>query len=738
MKKVSIFLCMVLCSIALHANVVTGTCGDNLTWSYDTDTKALTIEGSGAMTDYDYWGNQPWAQVKGDILSVSLPEGLTSIGNYAFYLCSSLTSITLPNSVTSIGYKAFDNCSSLTSIILPNSVTSIGGDAFWNCYSLTSITIPNSVTSIGGRAFQYCSALTSVTLGNSVTSIEGDAFADCSALTSITIPNSVTSIGGNAFSSCAQVTVECTTPPTIAGGTFKSDASICIPCSALDTYLQAAIWQFLDLKGLSHTINLSATEGGKATITATDCDANTATIKAVADNLYQFSQWSDGNTDNPRTLTLTQDTTLQAKFGPSPSYSVTLRGNSILGYFQYFNEKGDIDKMWFNDGSEIIKITVPEGLSVYFYENNMECGTWLGWSDSVTENERTITITSDTVITSRFDVTTYQVSITAGENGSLSEEYNDVPLTDCDGQGETINICAYPDDGYYFAGWSDGNTERCRTFTITQDTTITALFEETKYYSVTLRGNSIVGRYQYINDWGDIIDSGFGYDSEINITVHEGSSVYFYEDNMYCGTWLGWSDGVTDNERTITITSDTVITSLFDVPTYQVNISAAEHGSLTQYGEPIGNIETTMTDCDSDGEWIEGVCAVPDEGYYFTGWSDGYADACRGIKVVSDTTLVAHFAEKHPVQVLVGVEPACKNMGTVSGSGIFYQGDVVTITATPNSGYHFVEWSDGNSIANREIYLTSDTTLFATFSAGDMGGKCGDNLYWTWDNGALT
>ena len=206
---------------------------------------------------------------------------------------------------------------------------------------------------------------------------------------------------------------------------------------------------------------------------------------------------------------------------------------------------------------------------------------------------------------------------------------------------------------------------------------------------------------------------------------------------MNCGTWLGWSDGVTDNERTITITSDTVITSLFDVPTYQVNISAAEHGSLTQYGEPIGNIETTMTDCDSDGEWID-ICAVPDEGYYFTGWSDGYAYTCRSIKVLSDTTLVAHFAEKHPVQVLVGVEPACKNMGTVRGSGNFYQGDVVTITATPNEGYHFVEWSDGNSIANREIYLTSDTTLFATFSAGDMGGKCGDNLYWTWNNGALT
>ena len=182
-------------------------CGDNLTWSYDTDTKALTIEGSGEMYDYDVWSsNQPWAYVKGDILSVSLPEGLTSIGDGAFWECSSLTSIILPNSVKSIGERAFKNCSSLTSIILPNSLTSIEYDAFADCSSLTSITIPNSVTSIGHGAFAGCSSLTSIILPNSLTSIEYDAFADCSSLTSITIPNSVTSIGNYAFYNCSSLT----------------------------------------------------------------------------------------------------------------------------------------------------------------------------------------------------------------------------------------------------------------------------------------------------------------------------------------------------------------------------------------------------------------------------------------------------------------------------------------------------------------------------------------------------
>ena len=133
---------------------------------------------------------------------VEVGNGVTSIGDYAFYNCCSLASITIPDGVTSIGANAFNTCYSLASLVISDSVTSIFGRAFYNCFSLSGIVIPNSVTSIGGSAFYYCYALASITIPNSVTSISESALQYCYALASITIPNSVTSIYANTFYNC--------------------------------------------------------------------------------------------------------------------------------------------------------------------------------------------------------------------------------------------------------------------------------------------------------------------------------------------------------------------------------------------------------------------------------------------------------------------------------------------------------------------------------------------------------
>ena len=184
----------------------TKTESDGLTWTLDYDGK-LTISGTGAMKDYDYNNNQSPVYMNSSVKKVVIEDGVTSIGNWAFYKCTSLTTITIPDSVTSIGEAAFRGCSSLTSITIPDSVTSIGDAAFSHCSNLKSITIPDSITSIGKYAFCNCSSLTSITIPNSVTSIGESALAGCVNLTSITIPKSVTSIGSGVFDGCNNLTV---------------------------------------------------------------------------------------------------------------------------------------------------------------------------------------------------------------------------------------------------------------------------------------------------------------------------------------------------------------------------------------------------------------------------------------------------------------------------------------------------------------------------------------------------
>ena len=167
---------------------------------------------------------------------ITIPNSVTSIGEYAFYNCSGLTSVTIPNSVTSIGKSAFSGCSGLTSVTIGEKVESISESAFSGCSGLISVTIPNSVTSIDKDAFKSCSSLTSVTIGEKVETIGEEAFSGCSGLISVTIPNSVISIGEYAFRSCndlASVTIG-ENVENIGRGAFyqcKSLASVTIPAS---------------------------------------------------------------------------------------------------------------------------------------------------------------------------------------------------------------------------------------------------------------------------------------------------------------------------------------------------------------------------------------------------------------------------------------------------------------------------------------------------------------------------
>ena len=205
-----------------------GPCGEKHTWKFTNG--HLLIEGSGDMPNYTYLqydnGPTPWYDFRNSIKTVTIGDGITSIGSEAFCYCNNLTSISIPNSVTSLGDYAFYGCSNLKTITIPEGVTSIENSVFSYCTSLASIEVPEGVTSIGGGAFMGCSNLVSIAIPEGVTSIGRRAFYGCSSLVSIAIPEGVTSIGDRTFDDCNNL-VSIAIPKSIeriGAGTFEDTA----------------------------------------------------------------------------------------------------------------------------------------------------------------------------------------------------------------------------------------------------------------------------------------------------------------------------------------------------------------------------------------------------------------------------------------------------------------------------------------------------------------------------------
>ena len=277
-----------------------------------------------------------------DLISISIPNTVTSIGGYAFQDCTGLTSITIPNSVTSIGICAFFGCSSLNLINVASGSThysSIEGVLYdydqrtlIQCPATKpSISIPNSVIAISECALSYCSRLTSVTIPNNVTTIGYYAFENCSSLTSVTIGNSVTTIYDYAFAGCSSLTsIKCwaCSPPSIDYCSFEDTPdtlSLTVPCGCLDYMWSDWVGLFEAERiseGLSLELSVSANDEAYGRVEVEDHSCELKTLTAIANDGYVFNRWSDGNTENPRTVTITGDTAFVAIFNAEGSVSL--------------------------------------------------------------------------------------------------------------------------------------------------------------------------------------------------------------------------------------------------------------------------------------------------------------------------------------------------------------------------------------------------------------------------------
>ena len=207
-----------------------GTCGENLTWTFEPDTGTLTVSGTGAMADYEVpngsESDSPWYPYASEITAVVVEEGVTTIGEDAFYWCENLTDLTLPSTLVSIGHGAFGYCS-IAEVDLPEGLLTLAG---FNGNPITEVVIPDSVTTIDDNTFTECSELTSVILPSSLEYLGTRAFSSCINLSQIVMPQmpNFQSFGmmGSIFSGCAFTDLDWYTLSEIGYQMFNSNAFV--------------------------------------------------------------------------------------------------------------------------------------------------------------------------------------------------------------------------------------------------------------------------------------------------------------------------------------------------------------------------------------------------------------------------------------------------------------------------------------------------------------------------------
>ncbi len=640
---------------------------------------------------------------------------------------SGVTSITIPEkvtynsteySVTSIGYGAFANCSSLTSISIPNSVTSIETLAFELCSSLTSITIGNSVTSIGNSAFYGCTSLTSISIGNSVTSIGDGAFSWCSFLSSITIGNSVTSIGNEAFYGCSRltsITMEATTPPTLGTNAFDQGRAIHIPDNTLSAYKSAWGTDYVYVNNeTSLTINVETPgtlsdliidagfrpiEVAKLKVTGTLNDDDFTCMRGTMTSLVDVDLSEITNTtgvnfyekNNLVKIILPNNLTTigsQAFWQCSSLTSITIPNSvtsiedlafqacSSLTSITIPDSVTSIGIYAFSWCSSLTSITIPNSVTSIGGETFYDCEkldtiTCLGSTPPAAENLGANTQTCVLVVPKEaysdylehaywgqfFNIRTIgDKEITASTNNPAWGKVNGAGVFN---ENETATLTAIPNNGYHFVKWDDEVTDNPRTVVVTQDSTFTAIFEA-NIFTITTAVND--------EDMGSVTEGGeYAYSTEVTLSATANTNYRFAQ----------WSDGNTDNPRTITVTENKTYTAEFELNTYTLIAHS--------YSPNMGGVKITLT-------------AEPIKGFEFVGWSDGSTENPYEFYITENTELYAYF------QIAQGGNPVDLENSKISSANIYTTNGTLHVeNATEN--YHILD------AAGRLIYSGNASTL---------------------------
>ena len=433
------------------------------------------------------------------LTSITIPNNVIHLGNAMFQGCINLVSITLPDSITSIGSSMFADCQSLASITIPINVTYIGDGAFYGCSSLQSISIPSNVSTIGSRAFMNCTNLVSISMPDSVTTISWYTFENCTSLTSITIPQSVTMIVFYAFNNCTSLQEVISlplTPPNLYGIDIflgiPESAVLKVPCHT-DEYASSYWGNYFDtiqrIEGTGFYVNANVNNSDWGSVEIENNCTDTATLIAIANDCYQFQSWNDGNTDNPRTISLHQDSSFTAIFDLADDYNIRIYDTICYGERYTDNDFYAVQTGVYT--RRLISSTGCDSVTTLYLTvnrhstgiDNIEACNSYTWIDGITytqsTNSPTYTITNstgcDSVVT--LNLTIHECIYTLTANVFNNDTTGIVTGSGQYLHGDTATIMAVANNGFHFVQWNDSCVENPRKVVVTSDTTFSAIFD---------------------------------------------------------------------------------------------------------------------------------------------------------------------------------------------------------------------------------------------------------------------
>ena len=621
-----------------------------------------------SSTYYDFWAIAP----SGDTLYYIILDSSSVTVVHPFY--SDTTELAYwdgavqPSGALTIPASVIHNDTTYT-------VVRISEHAFYNCSTLTSVTIPSTVDSIGEWAFAYNTSLTTVSMGSAVTTIGYGAFYGCTNLNSLVIPDSLITIGSHAFSGCNVTSLTIPNTVTSIGSYAFSDWSglttITIPRSM--TYI--GDWAFAGCDSLTTVV-----------FNADSCTYMGSTAAPVFDNDAQFNTLRIGNT--------VRSIPSNAFYGCSGIHTLNIPASVSTIGDSAFADCGGLTSITskravaptaganaFNGVTDTIPIYISCGSTASY------AAAWPHFSNFVEEMDAHVWVrTADAAMG------TARVSV---------QPTCDTPYA---------TIVATPNAGYLFALWSDGDTLNPRTLMIDRDTALTAFFVPMpdtvlNYDTIIVHDTLLIHDTTVVNNY--IHDTTIVHDtSYVDVFIHDTTIVH---DTTYVEVLVHDTTIVNNYIHDTAYVHDTTIVNNYIHDTTYINNYIHD----TAYVHDTTIVNNYIHDTTVVNNYIHDTAYVHDT----TIVNNYIHDTTYVDNYIYDTVLVAMPIDYYTL-TLTSEQPT---MGIVVGSGTYSDSTEVEIAAVAICGYHFVQWSDGNTESPRHVTMTGDMELTASFASDEVG-----------------